>query len=329
MKKILILTMILVTVVVGCFALVACKSNADYVVGVIQLAPHNALDLANESFCNKLTELLKADGKTVAFNQGNANGDDSLNTSIIDGFIGKQVDLVYSIATASSQTAVSKCKDYDIPVIFNAVTDPVDAGLVSSLTAPTGGNVTGVSDINPIAEQVDLMQELMGGGTDFTVGVLYANNESNSVVQKDAVKAACEAKGINFIEKGISEVANIGDGLNALATADIVYLPTDNMLANNAEIVHTENINKELFLPIVCGESGMTEACGVATLSVSYSYLGELAAEMAYEILTGKKTAEEISVGSQTEDYDYIVNSKVADAIGFTIPQSIIDKANK
>lgn len=330
MKKILIMAILLVTLVTGCFSLVACNNtNADYTVGVIQLAPHVALDKANEAFCDKLTELLKADGKTVEFLQGNAQGDDSQNGSIIDGFIGKQVNLVYSIATASSQTAVTKCKDYEIPVIFNAVTDPVDAGLVDSLTAPTGGNVTGVSDINPIADQVALMQELMGGGTDFTVGVLYVTKETNSVVQMESVKAACESKNIAFVSEGISEVENIGNGLQSLKTkgADILYLPTDNVLAESAATVHAQNVSLEVNLPIVCGEGGMTEACGVATLSVNYSYLGELAAQMAYDILTGKKQAGDISIGSQTKDYDYVVNQEVAEAIGFTIPQNIIDKA--
>ena len=330
MKKILILTIVLVTLVTGCFALVACNNTkADYKVGVIQLAPHVALDQANEAFCNKLTELLKADGKTVEFLQGNAMGDDSQNGSIVDGFIGKQVNLVYSIATASSQTDVTKCKDYEIPVIFNAVTDPVDAKLVTSMTAPTGGNVTGVSDINPIADQVSLMQELLGGGTDITIGVLYVTKETNSVVQMESVQAACQEKGIAFVSEGISEVDNIGFGLQSLKNkgADIVYLPTDNVLAESATTVHAQNVSLGVKLPIVCGEGGMTEVCGVATLSVSYTYLGELAAQMAYDILTGKKAAGDISVGSQTEDYDYVVNKAVADEIGFTIPQSILDKA--
>lgn len=330
MKKILVLTILLVTLVTGCFALVACnnETSGDFVVGVIQLAPHVALQQANDAFCTKLEELLAADGKKVSFINENAQGEDSNSVSIINTFIGKRVDLIYSIATASSQTAVNMAAEYEIPVIFNAVTDPVDAGLVKSLTAPTGGNVTGVSDINPIAQQVELMQELMGGGTDFKVGVLYVSKETNSVVQKDAVKAACDAKGIAFTSFGISEVADIGNGLNALKKdgADIVYLPTDNVLAESAAAVHAQN-KLGSNLPIVCGEGGMTEACGVATLSVSYTKLGELAAQMAYDILTGNKKASEISVASQTEDFDYVVNEKVAEEIGFTIPQSVLDKA--
>lgn len=178
MKKIMFYVVALITAVACCFMAVACTDNFDYEaqkaeyaaktsykVGVIQLAPHDALDLANNSFCDELTKLLAAEGKTVTFEKANAQGEDSNNSSIIDNFIAKDVDLIYSIATASSQTAVSKAKDYHIPVIFNAVTDPVDAKLVDKLEGQSN-YVTGVSDINPIAQQVDLMVELMGGSTE-------------------------------------------------------------------------------------------------------------------------------------------------------------------
>lgn len=328
MKKLIIAILIIAVLVVGCVSMIACQPKTDFTVGVIQLAPHDALDKANSAFCAELESLLEAEGKTITFLKSNANGDDSLNTSIVNSFIGKNVDLIYSIATASSQTAVAKAKDYDIPVVFNAVTDPVDAKLVNSLENP-GVNVTGVSDINPMAEQVQLMQELMGGGTDFTVGVLYVTKESNSVVQKDTIMAECKALGINCVESGINEVANIKDGLAELQKkgADILYLPTDNDLANAAATVHTQNVNGSFNFPIVCGEGGMTEACGVATLSVDYEYLGKLAAQSAFDILMGNKKASEIAVKTQTEDFTYVVNTKVAEAIGFTIPDSVLEKA--
>lgn len=332
MKKFIIAIMIVVLAVVGCVSLMACQPPTDFTVGVIQLAPHDALDKANSAFCAELKSLLEAEGKTITFLQNNANNEDSQNTSIVNSFIGKNVDLIYSIATSSSQTAVAKAKDYDIPVIFNAVTDPVDAGLVKSMENP-GVNVTGVSDINPIADQVGLMVELMAdtiAQSELTIGVLFVSKETNSVVQKDAVKAECEKLGIKFAEYGIDEAANIGNGLQGLKKmgADIVYLPTDNVLASEAATVHSENIKKEVNLPMVCGEGGMTELCGVATLSVDYEYLGKLAAQSAFDILMGNKKASEIAVKTQTENYTYIVSEKNAEAIGFTIPQSIIDKAN-
>lgn len=328
MKKIIIAIMIVVLAVVGCVSLMACQPPSDFTVGVIQLAPHVALDKANSAFCEELKSLLEAEGKTITFLQRNANGEDTQNTAIVNGFIGKNVDLIYSIATASSQTAATKAKDYNIPVIFNAVTDPVDAKLVKSMENP-GVNVTGVSDINPMAEQVKLMQELMGGGTDFTVGVLFVTKESNSIVQKDIIMAECKALGINCVTSGISEVANIKGGLVDLQKqgADILYLPTDNDLANAAATVHTQNVTGDFKFPIVCGEGGMTEACGVATLSVDYEYLGKLAAQSAFDILMGNKKASEIAVKTQTKDFTYVVNTKVAEAIGFTIPDSVLEKA--
>lgn len=328
MKKLIIAILVISILVVGCVSLMACQPKTDFTVGVIQLAPHDALDKANSSFCTELEALLKAEGKTITFLKSNANGDDSLNTSIVNSFVGKNVDLIYSIATSSSQTAVQKAKDYDIPVVFNAVTDPVDAKLVNSLENP-GVNVTGVSDINPMAEQVLLMKELMGNAEKFTVGVLYVNKESNSVVQKNTIMAECAKLGINCVESGISEVANIKDGLAELQKegADILYLPTDNDLANAAATVHSQNINNGFNFPIVCGEGGMTEACGVATLSVDYNYLGKLAAQSAFDILMGNKKASEIAVKTQTEDFTYVVNEKVAKEIGFTIPDSILAKA--
>lgn len=330
MKKIVMALMLVVITATLCFTFASCGEKTDYTVGIIQLAPHDALDKANSSFKEELTRLMTEQGKTISFIEGNAGGEDTQNTSIVNTFIGKNVDLIYSIATASSVTAKTKAADYDIPVIFNAVTDPVDAGLVESMENP-GVNVTGVSDINPIADQVALMQELMADKGGAKVGVLYVSKETNSVVQMQAVKAECEKLGIPFCEAGIAETANIGDGLKALKEegANIIYLPTDNMLAESAATVRAQNKQLGLNLPIVCGEGGMTNVCGVATLSVDYNYLGKLAAQSAFDILFGGKKASEIAVKTQTKDYTYIVNEEVAKEIGFEVPQSILDKVTK
>ena len=325
MKKLAIIVLAIVVAITCVLGFAACGSDADYVVGIVQLAPHNALDQTNTAFQAKLKELVEAQGKTVEFITGNAQGEDANNTSIVDGFIGRGADLVYAIATQSAQTAKARTNDYDIPVIFNAVTDPVDAGLVTSMDAPTGANVTGVSDTNPVELQFDLICDLMGG-TDFTVGVLYTSKETNSVVQMERMRDAAAAAGVEFVEVGIADVGDIGNGINGLANqgVDIVYIPTDNMLAESASTVHSQNLNLPNPLPIVCGEKSMTELCGVATISVNYSYLGELAAQSAFEILVNGKKASEISVKIQEENYDKVLCKNIAQEIGFTIPDTVI-----
>ena len=327
MKKFAILALVLVVAVTCVFGFAACGDpyeGYDYAVAIAQPMEHVALSQARTAFIEELTARIKADGKTVYFDYQNALGNISDLGSILDNFIGRQPDIIYAIATDAAQQAAQKTLGTDIDVIFNAVTDPVLSNIVSSMTAP-GGNVTGVSDMNPMDRQVELMQMLMGGGTDFTVGVLYTNSEQNSVTQRDTIASICQSMGIECISRGIPDANELPAALASLKNqgADILYLPTDNLLASIASNVHSTNVQDGINLPIVCGEGGMNDACGVATLSVDYNYLGRLAAGIAYDILVGGKDPSEIAVLTQTEDLAYSVNEKVASDIGFTIPDEV------
>lgn len=323
MKKFTIVALIIVlTVAVAltcCFA--ACE-KADFTIGIIQLAPHTALDKANTGFVDELDKLMQEAGLTVKYKNKNANGDDNNNSTIVGTFM--NTDLIYSIATSSSQAAKIKAVEKNIPVIFNAVTDPKQAKLVNEWDAP-GVNVTGVSDKSPMAQQAELMGELLAGTTP-VVGILYTSKEDNSIVQKDEMKAICEAKGWTVVEKGVQDVSEIQVGLTSLSAANIIYIPTDNMLAENAETLHSANVNSNFKRPIVCGESGMNDKCGVATYGVDYYELGKMAAHMAFDILVNGKSAAEMPVRTQQNGM-LSVRKDIAEAIGFTIPQSILDRA--
>ena len=325
MKKFTIVALIIVlTVAVAltcCFA--ACE-KADFTIGIIQLAPHTALDKANTGFVDELDKLMKEAGLTVKYKNKNANGDDNNNSTIVGTFM--NTDLIYSIATSSSQAAKIKAVEKNIPVIFNAVTDPKQAKLVNEWDAP-GVNVTGVSDKSPMAQQAELMGELLAG-TAPVVGILYTSKEDNSIVQKDEMKAICEAKGWTVVEKGVQDVSEIQVGLTSLSAANIIYIPTDNMLAENAETLHSANVNSNFKRPIVCGESGMNDKCGVATYGVDYYELGKMAAHMAFDILVNGKSAAEMPVQTQ-QNGTLSVSKDIAEAIGFTIPQSILDRASE
>lgn len=330
-KKLLIAAVAVVAiaaVVAGVLGFSAC-SQADFTIGIALPMQHDALGKAAETFQSTLTTLLEADGYTVEFDEQNANSDASLYPSIVTNFVIKSYDMIYTLGTDISVSAATATKT--IPVLFNAVTDPVTAKLVASNEAP-GANVTGVSDLNPIEEQVTLMQMLVGSGsadfTDFKVGVLYTNSEVNSQVQADSVQAACEAKGIECEQYGISDVNGIGGQLTAMKNdgVNIIYIPTDNLLAANATTVNAQNKSTQTNLPIVCGEQGMNDACGVATISVDYGTLGELAAQMAYDILVkGAKPAETPVKFSAQEDLTYSIVENIAEGIGFTIPQAVKD----
>lgn len=220
------------------------EDGADYKIGILQLVQHVALDQANKGFQDQLSVRMSAANKTVTIFDENASGDDANNATILNTLVGKDVDLIYTIATSSSQAAVTKTEGTDIPVIFNAVTDPVGAGLVDSMAAP-GGNVTGVSDINPVEKQIELIGELMGKD-DIKIGFLYTSAETNSVTQINMAKAACDAKGYTYEVRGIADITELNNAMIALAEAgvDAIYIPTDNVLANGAATVHAINIGQ-------------------------------------------------------------------------------------
>ena len=324
-KKILIAAIAVVAVVAvvaGVLGFSAC-TTADFTIGIALPMPHDALGLAADSFRETLGDMLVADGYTVEFDEQNANSDASLYSTIVNNFVIKSYDMIYTLGTDISVAAATATKD--IPVLFNAVTDPVAAKLVASNEQP-GANVTGVSDLNPIKEQVNLMQMLMGGGSDFKVGIMYTQSEVNSQVQADSVVEVCEAKGIEAVKYGIVDETFISGTLTSMKSAgvDIVYIPTDNKLASNAAAVDAYNKSTNSNLPIVCGETSMNALCGVATISVDYAKLGEFAAQMAYDILVnGAKPAETAVKFSEAKDLAYSVNDNIAAGIGFTIPDSV------
>lgn len=324
-KKILIAAIAVVAVVAvvaGVLGFSAC-TTADFTIGIMQAVEHDALSKANMAFQEELSSLIEKDGYTVDYKYNNAQGNTDLISGGIETYINSSVDLIYTIATPAAQTASGMSSGSGIPVIFNAVTDPVGDKIVASLEH-SDTNVTGVSDINPIADQVTLMQYLLGGSddySDFTVGVMYTTSEGNSQYQKNLVAKACAEKNIRCVEFGVSGINEISTQMEAVKQAgiDILYLPTDNLLAANVNTVRSLNLSLELNLPIVSGEVGMNDVCGVATISVDYSELGRVAAQMAYEILINKADPGKMPVRSQSSGYTISINESVCKEIGFEI----------
>ncbi len=318
MKKIIIAIMLIAISVCTVLGFAGC-TPADYNVGIVQHVQHIALDKTYDGFKDKLGSLMEADGKTVKFIYKNASGETAFNTTAAQTLVNSRVDLIFAIATPAAQAVASETKD--IPMVFSAVTSAVDAGL-------TADNIAGTTDLNDIEKQIDLMMELVPNAKKF--GVLYTLNEDNSVTQKKMAESIMKSKGIEFVDGGISETDNIEQAFKNFQNqgVDCVYIPTDNKLAAAADTVHAFNLSTGAKLPIVCGESGMNDGCGIATYGVDYYNIGQRAGEMAYDILTGKKSPKEIGYEDPT-GFELSVNQNIASAIGFTIPQSVLDKLNK
>lgn len=305
--------------------LVGCGSKGDqgegkkYRIGVVQLAEHPSLDATYEGLKSELES--KLGKENVSFDYKNAQGEISNADMIVSKFVSDGVDLIYAIATNAAQSAYNGTEGTNIPVVFNAVTDPVDAGIVASLDKP-GANVTGVSDLSPLHLQIRVVKDLLPDAK--KVGILYNVGESNSPVQIALLKEAVKDLGLEIVDKGVSDQADIPLVAKALSTeVDAFYNITDNMLVQATETLVA--IADEAGIPVFATEDGKLEMGLLAAESLSYRRLGEVAADLVIDILVNGKDAGTLPVTLLNETKLY-VNKSVAEKLNIQLSQSVLDR---
>ena len=308
----------------GIFVSTGCGEKSGVVVGILQTATHSALDDSKDGFI----EALKANGyENAEFVVRNPEGDQTTMNSMATELVRKS-DIVLGIGTPAAVALQSArdAEEIDVVILFTAVTDPVDSGLMEDANKPT--DITGTNDMNPVADQVDLIIELTNGIK--KLGILYNVAEPNSLVQAEMVKAQAAKKGIEVVVKTVAEAVEISAATAALIQndgAEAIYLPTDNLIASNMPAV--ASVADEMGVPTVCGESGMVAAGGTITYSISYKALGVLTGEMAAKILKGTPCSDVPSTSVDESGLEVAINEKSIEALKIEVPQSIKDKLSK
>lgn len=284
-------------------------------IGVIQIADHIALERARKGFEDEI----KKKSPDIEIISKNANGDLSVVPSIIKSFKDKDVDLIYAIATPAAQGAKNGVKD--IPIIFNAVTDPESADLVKNLEEPEE-NVTGVSDYFSIKAQ---LEEIISIFPDIkTVGVMFSTNEANSKFQVEELKKAAIEFDLDVAEVGVNNINDVSTAIKALEPKmDIFMAITDNTVSSASTII-AESL-KTAKIPSFASEEGPVENGILMSAGVDYLDLGKKAAEMASEVIDGKKVSE-VPVLFST-DTRKVVNKKTAEALGLDDDNNLMDDA--
>lgn len=294
------------------------KDPAECKIGVIQLTEHVALDAACQGFIDGMVAAgFKEENITVQ----NAQGEQPNCVTIANTFVNNGVDLILAIATPAAQAAAQATTE--IPILVTAVTDPESAGLVASNEAP-GGNVSGTSDMNPIDEQVALLQKLCPDAK--TVGILYCSSEDNSKLQADLAQTTMEAAGLKvevFTATDTNDVQAVTQA--AVSKVDAIYIPTDNLFASAMDTVAL--ITNPAKIPVICGESNMVEKGGLATYGIDYYNLGQMTAAQAVQVLVDGVDVGTIAIGYSSEkDLAVSVNEDTAAAIGVEIPADLLAK---
>lgn len=298
-----------------CFSLSACSGdNGDdevFTVGICQLARHDALDAATQGFKDALIAKLGED--KVVFDEQNAQGDSAMCPTIVNSFVSKNVDLILANATPALQAAYNATES--IPILGTAVTEYGVALDIDNFGGTVGGNVSGTSDLAPLTEQADMILELFPDAKN--VGLLYCSAEPNSEYQVKVVEEYLSSKNITCTRFSFSDSNDVAAvTTKAAAASDVIYIPTDNTAATCTETIG--NIVLSAKTPVIAGEAGICNGCGVATLSISYYDLGYKTGEMAAQILLGEANISDMPIAYADATKKF--NADICEQLGITVP---------
>lgn len=318
---------ILVVLMMAMTALLAgCGSGGDggesgdqLKIGLVQLVEHPSLDTIRESIIKQLETEGYKDGGTVTIDYQNAQNEQANLKTICQNFVADQCDLIIAISTPAAQAAYGETKD--IPIIFSAVTDPVEAGLVKDFDAP-GGNITGTSDLVSADKIMDLALQITPDIK--TIGAMYNSSEVNSASVIDDLKAYAKKNNMKVEEAAVTNSSEIQQAAQSLTgKCDAVFSPIDNTVASAMSVA--SKVFTDAKIPFYVGADSMVNDGGLATYGINYESLGAETAKMAAEVLEGGDTSTmPVKVMDDMQAY---VNKTTADAIGIAIPEDILEQA--
>lgn len=288
-------------------------AEKTYKIAISQIVEHPSLDATREGFLKALEDA----GLKVDVDYNNAQGESSNVVAIAQKIASSDADLAFGIATPTTQALIDEVKDK--PVLFAAVTDPVDAGIVSQLTAP-GGNVTGASDTNPdaIVQTMDFIAKEFPNVK--KVGLVINKAEANAVVMSGIAKEALSKNNIELVEAPVANSSDIQTAAQSLVgRVDAIYITLDNMVVGGVDsIIDVANEND---IPFFSADRDTVEKGAFATVGFKYYDHGYEAGQMAVEILKGKNPGEmDVTV---PQKLDFIMNLKAADEQGITVTDAM------
>jgi putative ABC transport system substrate-binding protein len=294
-----------------------CSKSEIPVIGISQYGEHASLDNCREGFIQGLLDYGLVEKEDFQIDYQNAGFDDGITTQIAQRFSANNVAMMCAIATPSATACFAAAEDKDIPVIFTAITDPVEAKLDQ-------GNITGTSDRLPVDAQLELIRKLQP--TAKTIGIIYTTSEPNSVSAIAEYEEKAADYGFSIESVGVTQQSEITLAVDNLIRRDVDCF--SNLTDNNVVGVLSAILEKtdQARIPVYGSEIEQVRIGCVASAGIDYYLLGQRTGVMAAKILKGESTAEEMPYESIT-DFNYYVNTQAMADMGFAVPEDLADQA--
>jgi putative ABC transport system substrate-binding protein len=286
-------------------------------VAITAIVEHPALDACRDG----VIEGLKQQGVAAETTYQSAQGQPATAAQIARSFVGMDPAVIVAISTPSAQAAAAATKD--IPIVFTAVTAPVEAGLVADLNHP-GGNVTGLSDLSPLAQHLNLILEISPEVK--RLGIPYNPGEANAVTLVRLMTTYAQDRGLEVVEATASKSADVVAAARTLVgKADAIYVPTDNTVVSALESLIV--VARQAKVPVFSGDTDSVARGCIGSIGFDYFQVGVQTGKIVARVLNGEKPGDiPIEVASGT---DLVLNPAAAESFGVTIPAALLARATR
>lgn len=296
------------------------RNDEHFYIGLLQYTAHPSLDSISQGIIDTLAENGYVDGESITLDFQNGQGDQSNLNTMSTRFVSNDADLMIAVATPAAMAVANASSN--IPVLLGAVTDPENVDLVDSNEEP-GGNVTGISDMSPINQQLDLIRQIQPEAE--TIGLLYSSSEDNSILQANMAEEMAAEYGFETIKRTVSSTNDVAQVTQQLVTeVDAIWTPNDNVVASAFPSVL--EVSNEAQIPVYPAVDMMVAQGGLATLGLNQYQIGVKAGEMAVELLEGDIEPATAPVRF-AEETDLVINYETAELLNITIPESLAEDA--
>lgn len=290
-------------------------------VAVTAIVEHPALDAARDGVKEALAEAGYKEGENLTFLYESAQGNPATATQIARQFIGEAPNVIVPISTPSAQAVVSATRD--VNVVFTAVSDPLGAQLVKDLEKP-GANVTGLSDMSPVADHIALIKEITPNAK--SIGFIYNTAEANSISTLDLLKVEADKAGLTVVESVATKSSEVQGAARALVgRADVIYIPTDNTIVSAFEAA--AGVAAESKIPLYAADTDSVARGAIAALGFNYFDVGKQTGEVVVRVLKGEKPGDiPVRVASGS---NLVINKSAAAKAGVEIPEAVLKRATQ
>ena len=314
MKKTISIVLSLIMILGVCLSLTACggKTSSKPTIGIIQFGSHDSLNNCYEGIKKGLAEQINLDDYNIEYVNSNFSAENSLAQA--NKLVNKGAKVIIAIATPSAIQAATAATPSGIPVVYCAVTDATQVANFA--------NMTGTSDIPDFAAQLNLVTKFMGK-ENLKIGVLSSTEESSDAAQIAALQEeAKQYQGMEIKVETVADITTIDAKTDSLIASGIDCMVN---LLDNTVVGKLQNIlvkTDAAKTPVFGSEIEQVKAGCLASASIDYIKVGELAGKQAAEILSGKKISEVKPLTMENETYPYY-NSEVLKKFGLSMPSGI------